>query len=90
MGLRRLVRELSAHSSRFVELWEGGGGEASLDQRKQKIVDHRLVGPITLDCDVLFVATDDVRLMIYTAEPGTDAAERLALAVVLGTQQLVE
>jgi hypothetical protein len=39
---------------------------------------------------VLLVATDDVRLMIYTAEPGTEQAERLALAVVLGTQQLVE
>jgi hypothetical protein len=59
-------------------------------QPKQKVVDHPLIGPITLDCDVLVVATDDVRLMIYTAEPGTDQAERLALAVVLGTQQLVE
>ncbi len=90
LGLRRLVRELSAYSPRFVELWDGDGREAQLDQSKQKVVDHPLVGPITLDCDVLFVAADDVRLMIYTAEPGTEQAERLALAVVLGTQQLVE
>jgi MmyB-like transcription regulator ligand binding domain len=85
-----MVRELSAYSPRFVELWEGDGREPHLDQPKQKVVDHPLVGPITLDCDVLLVATDDVRLMIYTAEPGTEQAERLALAVVLGTQQLVE
>lgn len=90
LGLRRMVRELSAYSPRFVELWEGDGREPQLDQPKQKVVDHPLVGPITLDCDVLLVATDDVRLMIYTAEPGTEQAERLALAVVLGTQQLVE
>ena len=36
------------------------------------------------------VATDDVRIMVYTADPGTDDAERLALAVVLGTQPLVD
>jgi hypothetical protein len=28
--------------------------------------------------------------MIYTAEPETEDAERLALAVVLGTQSLIE
>jgi hypothetical protein len=28
--------------------------------------------------------------MVYTAEPGTEDAERLALAVVLGTQALVD
>jgi hypothetical protein len=31
-----------------------------------------------------------VRLMVYTAEPGTEDAERLALVTVLGTQTLVE
>jgi hypothetical protein len=48
------------------------------------------VGPITLDCDTLIVAVDDLRIMVYTAEPGTEDAERLALAIVLGTQTLVE
>lgn len=27
---------------------------------------------------------------VYTAEPGTEDADRLALAVVLGTQELVD
>jgi len=48
-----------------------------------------VVGPITVDCDVLVVATDDVRIMIYSADPATEDADRLALAVVLGTQNLV-
>nr|WP_232291957.1 hypothetical protein [Frankia sp. QA3] len=39
--------------------------------------------------DVLSVAGSDLRIMIYTAEPGTRDAERLALLAVLGTQALV-
>jgi hypothetical protein len=35
------------------------------------------------------VAGDDLRITVYTAEPGTEDAERLALAVVLGTQALI-
>jgi hypothetical protein len=38
----------------------------------------------------LIVAGDDLRVMVYTAEPGTEDAERLALAIVLGTQSLVD
>jgi transcriptional regulator with XRE-family HTH domain len=89
-SLRRLVQELSTHSPRFARLWERDDPEPQCDESKRKVVDHPTVGPIALDCDVLFVATDNVRLMVYTAEPGTEDADRLALAVVLGTQQLVE
>jgi hypothetical protein len=35
------------------------------------------------------VAGSDLRLMIYTAEPGSEDAERLALITVLGIQTLV-
>jgi hypothetical protein len=28
--------------------------------------------------------------LVYTAEPGTEDAERLALAVILGTQALID
>ena len=88
--LRRLVAELTARSPRFADLWEAGEPEPRQDTSKHKTVEHPAVGRITLDCDTLFVATDDVRIMVYTAEPGTEDAERLALAVVLGTQTLVE
>jgi hypothetical protein len=30
-----------------------------------------------------------VRIMVYTAEPGTEDADRLALITILGTQSLV-
>jgi hypothetical protein len=47
------------------------------------------VGHTTLDCDTLIVVADNLRIMINTAEPDTEDAERLALAIVLGTQSMI-
>jgi transcriptional regulator with XRE-family HTH domain len=88
--LKQLTRDLAAHSPRFVELWESGGAEPHHDSGRRKTIDHPDVGRITLDCDVLIVAADDLRIMIYTAEPDTEDAERLTLAIVLGTQSLID
>lgn len=88
--LKRLIAGLTAHSPRFAELWESGETGSLRDQARHKIIDHPDVGLIALDCDILVVAGDDLRIMVYTAEPGTEDAERLALAVVIGTQALVE
>ena len=57
---------------------------------RRKVIDHPAVGRITLDCDTLIVAADDLRIMIYTAETETEDAERLSLAIVLGTQSFSE
>ncbi len=86
--LRQLIRELSAHSPRFVELWESGVAQPHQDLGRRKMIDHPDVGRITPDCNTLTVAADDIRIMIYTAEPDTEDAERLDLAIVLGTQTL--
>ncbi|MDQ6945256.1 MAG: helix-turn-helix transcriptional regulator [Actinomycetota bacterium] len=88
--LRRLVAELRVASPRFVDFWEAPPEPAPAEQSRHKIVDHPAVGPITLDCDTLVVAGHDLRIMAYTAEPGTQDAQRLELAIVLGTQSLVE
>lgn len=88
--LGRLVGELAAQSPRFIELWESSAPDPRQDTSRRKTIAHPAVGRITLDCDTLIVAADDLRIMVYTAEPGTEDAERLALAVVLGTQTLVE
>ncbi|GGL64540.1 transcriptional regulator [Streptomyces fumigatiscleroticus] len=84
--LRRLIEELRAHSERFAGLWDAGA--VGRHRASRKTVDHPQVGPLTLDCDVLTVAGSDLRLMVYTAEPGTEDAERLELLGVLGTQVL--
>ena len=85
--LRRLVAELRTNSERFAELWDTGA--LGRHEAASKTIDHPQVGSLTLDCDVLSVAGSDLRIMIYTAEPGTQDAERLELLAVLGTQTLV-
>ncbi|KUL48272.1 XRE family transcriptional regulator [Streptomyces violaceusniger] len=84
--LRRLVAELRANSERFAELWDSG--TVGHHEASRKTIDHPRVGTLTLDCDVLTVAGSDLRIVVYTAEPGTEDAERLALLTVLGTQTL--
>jgi hypothetical protein len=87
--LRRLVADLRAASPDFEMLWNTVTDAAPAEQSRHKIIDHPAVGPIAVDCDTLVVAQDGLRIMVYTAAPGTEDAERLQLAIVLGTQSLV-
>lgn len=82
--LRKLIAELTSRSEQFVMLWDSG--TVGFHEAARKTVDHPQVGAVTLDCDILTVAGSDLHVMIYTAEPGTPDAERLALLTVLGTQ----
>ncbi|MFI5064617.1 MAG: transcriptional regulator, partial [Streptosporangiales bacterium] len=56
----------------------------------RKTVHHPDLGPVTVDCDVLTVAGSDLRVVAYTAAPGSEAAEKLRLLAVLGTQDLAD
>ncbi|MFI6937537.1 helix-turn-helix transcriptional regulator [Streptomyces sp. NPDC050287] len=86
-NLKSLIAELRCRSAEFDALWESGAvGE---HQAARKTIDHPQVGALTLDCDVLSVAGSDLRIMVYTAQPGTEDANRLALLNVIGTQSLV-
>jgi transcriptional regulator with XRE-family HTH domain len=86
--LRHLIADLRANSDQFAEMWDSGAvGRHETAQRKT--IDHPQVGTLTLDCDVLTVKGSDLHITVYTAEPGTQDAERLALLIVLGTQTLV-
>jgi hypothetical protein len=49
------------------------------ESSRHKIIDHLNVGCIALDCDVFFVAGDDINITVYTAEPGTEDADHLTL-----------
>lgn len=84
--LRELIATLRADSPRFAELWDSGA--VGRHNGSRKTIDHPLTGPVSLDCDVLTVAGTDLRIIVYTAEPGTEDAERLALITVLGTQTM--
>jgi transcriptional regulator with XRE-family HTH domain len=88
-SLGRLINELRAASPLFVELWPTAELPDPREQSRHKIIEHPEVGRITLDCDMLIVAGDDLRISVYTAEPGSPDAEKLELAIVLGTQALL-
>jgi len=83
--LQRLISELRT-SALFEELWESA--IVAQHEGARKTIDHPHVGALTLDCDILTVIGSDLRIMVYTAEPGTQDSERLALLSVIGTQSL--
>ncbi|MGW2520617.1 helix-turn-helix transcriptional regulator [Streptomyces sp. NPDC001617] len=86
--LRRLIAELRAASPRFAELWDAG--VVGRLEASHKTIEHPQVGLLTLDCDLLRVEENDLHILVYSAEPGTEAAEKLELLSVLGTQSLAE
>jgi transcriptional regulator with XRE-family HTH domain len=81
-----LVDELLAGSDEFTKLWESGDVEALRTLRKT--FQHPLVGPVTVNCDVLDVADRDQHVVIYTADPGSPSEEALRLLSVVGTQRI--
>jgi transcriptional regulator with XRE-family HTH domain len=82
----RLIADLIAASPRFAELWQARTVATHSADRKE--IDHPEVGKLTLDCDVLTVQGSDLRIIAYTAEPDSEAAEKLALLRVIGLQQM--
>jgi hypothetical protein len=84
--LHSLVADLSAASERFRELWDSRPAAVRVSSRKT--FEHPAVGRITLDCDVLRVDGSDVRIVIYSARPGSPDADALALIGVVGLQTL--
>ncbi|GAA4157366.1 helix-turn-helix transcriptional regulator [Gryllotalpicola daejeonensis] len=79
-----LVRALSAESAEFAELWQRH--EVARRFEDHKVLVHPELGPIELDCQVLFTEDQSQALLVLTAPPRTEAAEKLALLGVVGTQ----
>jgi transcriptional regulator with XRE-family HTH domain len=81
-----LVRELLAGSEEFTRLW--GSHDVSAERTLCKTFQHPLVGPVTVNCDVLDITDRDQRVVIYTATPGSPSEEALRLLSVVGTQRM--
>jgi hypothetical protein len=82
--LTALIADLRRECPRFAALWD----ERPVAPRtaSRKTILHPEVGPITLDCDVLSVAGSDLRIVVYTAPPGSPDARALALLGAVGLQ----
>ena len=81
-----LVRDLLAGSEQFRQLW--ASHDVADEPMQVKTFQHPLVGPITVNCDVLDIADRDQRLVIYTAAPDTPGEQALRLLSVIGTQRM--
>ncbi|MEU4159708.1 helix-turn-helix transcriptional regulator [Actinoplanes sp. NPDC026670] len=85
-GLRDLVAALRAASADFGRLWDSGA--VAVHESNSKTVRHPSVGTFVVDCDVLTAPGSDVRVVAYSAPVGSDAADRLKLLTVIGTQSM--
>jgi transcriptional regulator with XRE-family HTH domain len=80
-----LVNSLLLASDEFAELWERH--EVGTRPPTMKRFAHPLVGPLTLDCQILTSENLTERLVVFTAGPGSEDADRLALLSVVGAQE---
>ncbi|WP_447912883.1 helix-turn-helix transcriptional regulator [Microbacterium phyllosphaerae] len=81
-----IVRELSSQSAEFADLWDVH--EVRRRFEDHKVLIHPEIGPIEVDCQALFTEDESQALIVLTAAPGSDAASKLELLRVLGTQRV--
>ncbi|HEX3787399.1 MAG TPA: helix-turn-helix transcriptional regulator [Pseudonocardiaceae bacterium] len=86
--LAALITELSELSERFRTLW-AARLVADHDQ-DHKTVEHPEVGSLDLDCDVLTTQRSDLRVVVYTAQPGSETQDKLDLLAAIGTQRMTD
>ncbi|MCP2167412.1 helix-turn-helix transcriptional regulator [Goodfellowiella coeruleoviolacea] len=83
-----LVRALQKVSAEFAGLWERH--EVAKRFADHKTLIHPELGPIELDCQVLFTEDQSQALLVLTAAPRTEDDEKLRLLAVLGQERFVE
>jgi hypothetical protein len=77
-----LVRALQKASPEFAGLWDRHEVARRFEDHKTLI--HPQLGPIELDCQVLFTEDQSQALLVLTAPPRTEGYEKLQLLAVLG------
>ncbi|MGW8066890.1 helix-turn-helix transcriptional regulator [Streptomyces ziwulingensis] len=81
-----LVGDLLSGSVEFARLW--AAHDVRPESTLRKTVNHPLIGPITINCDLLDVTDQDQQVVLYTVEPGSPAEQALRLLSVIGTQRM--
>ncbi|GAB3146914.1 helix-turn-helix domain-containing protein [Microbispora hainanensis] len=80
--LSGLIRRTLGGNPRFARLWHSGAVGRHAEERKT--IRHPVIGDITVDCDVLADPDNDLKIVIYTAIPGSEDETKLDLARVAG------
>lgn len=77
-----LVRALNKASTEFAGMWKRHEVARRFEDHKTLI--HPELGPIEVDCQVLFTEDQSQALLVLTAPPRTEGHEKLRLLAVLG------
>jgi transcriptional regulator with XRE-family HTH domain len=81
-----IERALRAVSEEFVRYWDDH--EVRRRFEAHKVVLHPDLGEIEVDCQALLTEDESQALIVLTAAPGSDAAGKLDLLRVIGTQSV--
>jgi transcriptional regulator with XRE-family HTH domain len=81
----RLVRALLAESAEFRDLWERH--EVARRFEDHKVLVHRELGRIEVDCQALLTEDQAQALLVLTPAPGSEAEDKIRLLAVLGHEQ---
>jgi MmyB-like transcription regulator ligand binding domain len=80
-----LVEALLQTGEEFRALW--AQHEVREHESFRKKIVHPRIGVLELDCQTLVAETEGQRLLVYTATPGSEDAEKLRLLAVIGAQE---
>ncbi len=83
-----LIERLRASNTEFTELWDRH--EVAVRRHSRLRIQHPTVGLLELDCETLLTPTEDQRLMLFAAAPGTSTAEYLELLRVVGQESFTD
>ncbi len=84
--IRALIEDLLASSPEFTRLW--ADHEVAIQRGMCKTINHPVVGPLTVQCEMLLIPDCDQRVLLYSTEPGSHSHEALQLLKVIGTQDM--
>lgn len=80
-----LVRALQRDSAEFAALWDRH--EVAKRFADHKVLLHPELGPIEVDCQILFTEDQSQAMLVLTAPPHTAGFDKLQLLSVVGTER---
>jgi transcriptional regulator with XRE-family HTH domain len=85
---RAIVAGLLERSEEFREVW--GRHHVRAHQEDHKTLVHPELGEIDVDCQKLYTDNRAQALLVFTATPGSESAEKLRLLSVVGSERFSE